>query len=278
MSALKEIMIASRRLLRTWRALALMAATYASLLAALALFVAMKEARLWQVLLTLVFAALAPALFYLLQAMMVNYASGEARASVLLRRSFGDSCKLALASVSLILLAVPFLYFLNKLQTYFPAHVPPVQPARGAWSWQPLQPSVSTPEQLQWSLLVFNTIRFLFCGFVLPLVAIHMWSATLRGGLLSALKSMQHHLSRVFAPEVVQLYTTGLMLFGLIPYVLLFMHTPASRPSVEIGLFTARLLLAFIFTLCGWAVTLDAVTRARAADVARERQVEAEAM
>jgi hypothetical protein len=46
------------------------------------------------------------------------------------------------------------------------------------------------------------------------------------------------------------------MLFGLVPYLLLFMHTPASRPSTEFGLFIARLGLVFAFTLFGWVLTL----------------------
>lgn len=278
MSSLKAILVASMRLLRTWRVVALLAVTYAFLGAALILFVAMKEARVWQVILTLVFAALAPALFFVLQAMIVNYAQGEDQASVLFSRSLGDSCKLALASIPLILVAILFLHFLNKLQTYLPLHVSPVQPSRGMWSWQQPPPSVNTSPPLQWTLLMLNTVRFLFIGFVLPLVAIHLWSATLREGLLSALKGMHHHLARAFAPDVVLTHTIGLMLFSLVPYLLLFMQTPASKPSVEFGLFALRLLLVFVFTLCGWTLTLDALASGRPTDVMVKPQAAAEAV
>jgi hypothetical protein len=270
MRALKEIFAATRRLFKQWRVIVALAAVYASLLAALFFFVATKEVSVWQVMLTLIFAALAPALFFLLQAMIVNYAQGEARAAVLLRRSFRDSCKLALASLPLALLAIFFLYFLNKLQSYFPVHIPSPRPMQVWWPiGPPQQSSVEPTPWLRWSLLILSSLRFLVFGVALPLCAAHVWSATLRDGLPLALKRVHHHLARAFSTDTVLIYTVGLILFGLVPYFLLFTHTPASRPSVEFGLFTARLLLVFVFTLCGWVLTLDALAGAgkvRAAD------------
>jgi hypothetical protein len=263
MRALKEIFVATRRLFKQWRVIIILAAVYASLLATLLLFMATKEATIWQVMLTLVFAALAPALFFLLQAMIVNYAQGEARAPVLLRRSFRDSCKLALASLPLALLAVFFLYFLNKLQSYFPVHVPSPRPVQVWWPvGPPQQSSVEPTPWLRWPLLMLSSLRFLVFGVALPLCAAHVWSATVREGLPPALKRMPQHLARAFSTDTVLIYTVGLILFGLVPYFLLFTHTPASRPSVEFGLFIARLLLVFIFTLCGWVLTLDALASA----------------
>jgi hypothetical protein len=116
---------------------------------------------------------------------------------------------------------------------------------------------------LQWLLLSLASLRLLFFGVLLPLAAVHLWSATLRDGLLPTLKKIPRHLSRAFAPEVVLTYIIGLTLFGLIPYLLLFAHTPASRWSIEFGLFVTRLVLVFIFTLCGWTLTLDALAGAR---------------
>ena len=260
MSALKTIFAATRSLLKQWRVMAVMAAIYASLLAVLFFFIATKEATRWQVLLTLVFAALAPALFFLLQAMMVNYAHGEAKIVTLLRRSFKDSCRLALASLPFALLAVLGLYLLNKLHTYSAFQIPfPHFPQE---TWPPVRPRSSTlgsTPPLSWSHLSFSTLRLLVFAIILPLGAIHLWGATIREGLFKAIKGLPRNLARAFAPEAALTYTVGLVLFALIPYILLFTHTPANSTWVDLTLFVARLLLVFIFTLYGWALTIAAL-------------------
>jgi hypothetical protein len=266
MSALKTIFAATRRLLRQWRVMAVMAAVYSALLAALFLFIATKEASRWQVMLTLVFAALAPALFFLLQAMIVNYAHGEAQAKVLLRRSFRDSCRLALSSLPLALLVVLFIYFLNKPNFYssLQQHLPSFTQER----WSPMQPHSSNMDQsvpLSWSQLALYTLRLLLFAIILPLGAIHLWGATLREGLITTIKKLPRNLVSVFAPQPALVYTLGLALFGLIPYFLLFTHTPASNSRVEFSLFVARLILVFVFTLYGWALTVNALTFANGA-------------
>jgi hypothetical protein len=260
MKAVKTIFAAARRLARQWQVMAVLAAVYASLLAALFFFVATTEATLWQIMWTLSFAALAPALFFLLQAMIVNYARGETSPSRLLRRSFRDSSKLALVSLPLALAFVLFLYFLNKLQSYFPGHDwSPAQTTSEMWPAGPRRSSTGSAGGLQWAVLMWTTLRFLLFGFVLPLIAVHLWSASARDGLLPVLRRAHQHLSRAFRADAVLTYAVGLLLFGLIPYVLLFTHTPAAKPSIEFGLFVARLLLVFVFTLYGWVLTLDAL-------------------
>lgn len=269
MKALKEIFGAVRKLLRHWRVMAVLAAVYAALLASLFLFVATKEATIWQVWLTLIFAALAPALFFLLQAMIVNYARGEVHLLALLRRSFGDSSRLALASLPLALLAVVIVYVLNKFH-----------PAPMAYT-APRQPSLNSIPQLQWSQLIWTTARLLLFSVALPLAAIHLWNAIIRDGLVRGLKSAPHHLARAFAPSAVLIYATGIIFFGLIPYLLLFTRTPAAKPSVEFGIFITRLLLVFLFTLYGWVLTFDAlsnVSNVKNQETIGQRQVEAEAV
>jgi hypothetical protein len=271
MSALKTIFGAFRRLLQQWRVMAVMAAVYASLLAALFLFVAMKEATRWQVTWTLIFAAIIPALFFLLQAMIVNYAHGEATAATLLRHSFRDSCRLALSSIPLALLAVSFIYLLNKshtsaMQLPFPRY------AQAAWPALPQHPSsiISQTDALSWPQLALSTLRLLIFAVVLPLGAIQLWGATVRDGLLAALKKLPRNLARAFAPQPALVYALGLVLFGLIPYFLLFTHTPASNAWVEFSLFVARLVLVFIFTLYGWALTMNALAGAGDVKVVEE--------
>jgi hypothetical protein len=259
--ALETLFAASRRLLKQWRVMAVMAAIYASLLAVLYLFVTTKEATRWQVMLTLVFAALAPALFFLLQTVIVNYAHGEAIASELIRRSFRDSCKLALASIPLALLIFIFFYLLHQtsaIELPFSRFRPEASPAMEL-------PASSTGQAtaLSWPELTLATLRLLVFAVVLPLGAIHLWGATLSDGLLAAFKKLPRNLARTFAPQTALVYAGGLVLFGLIPYLLLFTRTPASNAWVEFSLFVARLFLVFVFTLYGWALTINALAGVR---------------
>jgi hypothetical protein len=263
MSALKTIFAATRRLLKQWRVMALLAAVYASLLGALFLFVATKEATRWQVMWTLVFAALAPVLFFLLQAMIVNYAHGEIKAATLLRRSFRDSCRLALASIPLALLIVLFTYLLNRSHSYTMFELPFSRSTQQTWpAVQAYLPSVNQPLTLSWSQLALSTLRLLVFAIILPLGAIHLWGETSRDGLLAALKKLPRNLSSAFAPRSALVYSFGLVIFGLIPYLLLFTHTPASDPWVAFSFFVARLLLVFVFTLYGWVLTMNALASA----------------
>lgn len=258
MSALKTIFASGRGLLRQWRVMAVMAAVYALLLAALFLFVTTKEATRWQVMWTLVFAAFVPAFFFLLQAMIVNYAHGEAVVPKLIRRSFRDSCKLALSSIPLALLIYLCIFLLSRrsaIELPFSYFTSEMGSALGASS----SSSTAEASALTWSQLLLSTLRLLAFAVILPLGAIHVWGATLREGLRAAFKKLPRTLFRAFAPQSALVYTGGLLLFGLIPYFLLFTHTPASNTWVEFSLFVARLLLVFVFTLYGWALTMSAL-------------------
>jgi hypothetical protein len=260
MSALKTIFSATRKLLKEWRMMAVMAALYASLLAVLFLFVTTKEATRWQVMWTLVLAALVPALFFLLQAVIVNCAHGEATVMTMLRRSFRDSCKLALAGIPLALLAVLCFYLLNKSHLYSAIQIPFSRFGPETLTGAQTQASdMGQALSVSWSQLALSTLRLLVFAVVLPLVAIHVWGATAREGLRAAFKKLPRNLARAFAPDAVLVYASGLVLFGLIPYLLLFTRTPANNTWLEFSLFVARLLLVFLFTLYGWALTMSAV-------------------
>ncbi|HEV7395746.1 MAG TPA: hypothetical protein VGN86_04480, partial [Pyrinomonadaceae bacterium] len=63
-----------RGLFSDWSALAILMGLYALLLGALYGFIAVREATFWQVLLTLLFIALVPLLFFLLQAAILRQA------------------------------------------------------------------------------------------------------------------------------------------------------------------------------------------------------------
>lgn len=230
MSATKIVLGETRRLFREWRAVAAMTAVYALLLAVLFLFVATGEATLWQVTRTLLCAGVAPALLFILQAMIVNYAQGTVSARLLLKSSPGDSCRLAIASLPPALLAWLLFYLTKRPQAW----LPPV---------------------------ALSSLRLLLFGVTLPLIVVGLWSATLRFGLRATLKGARRVVAGAFAPESFCIYFTGLLLFGGVPYLLLLMHTTAGSPALAFGKFIARLLLVFVFTLLGWVLTVAALAR-----------------
>ncbi|HEX8144552.1 MAG TPA: hypothetical protein VF553_18435 [Pyrinomonadaceae bacterium] len=247
---------ASCRLWRSRRVSLLLAGLYSSLLAVLYLFISTREASVGQVLLTLLLAALAPALFFMLQAVAVNYAQGESQWFLLLRRSPGDSCKLALVSLPLILLALVFIYLLNKLQLNSHILTRTVTPSwplvSGGWL-------TASGQTRQWSLIMISTLRLLVFAILLPLLAIHLWSATVVNGLLPTLKRAHRTLALALRPSSVLIYALGLTLFAVIPYFLLFGHVHAGKAWIEIGLLLARLLMVFLFTIYGWTLTVSAL-------------------
>src|SRR3984893_10335045 len=148
---MKQIIETTRSLLKNRSSLAIFAGLYALLLAALYGFIATREARVWQVLLTLLFAASAPVVFFLLQAAIINSAR---QGRIDWYGTLRDSCKLALLALPLILLALGIVYLLNRWQSHFPApHLaprPPVNAAAGK--------AVATPPT-HWPTVLFATAR-----------------------------------------------------------------------------------------------------------------------
>jgi hypothetical protein len=94
---------------------------------------------------------------------------------------------------------------------------------------------------------------------MLPLVAIHLWVASIGSDFLATIKATRNLIVRAFAPHSVLIYAAGCIVFGVIPYLLLFKSTPASRAWMEITFFVARLLLVFFLTLFGWVITMSAL-------------------
>ena len=108
-TSINAIISAARLLLRNRRSLLLMLAVYAGLLAAIYLFVSTREATVSQLVLTLVTVVAAPALFFLLQAAIVNPTS---------RGLIKSSVKLLLVTAPVIALTVLAVYGLSKVQTH----------------------------------------------------------------------------------------------------------------------------------------------------------------
>ncbi|MDQ2937320.1 MAG: hypothetical protein M3R67_07405 [Acidobacteriota bacterium] len=252
-----SIAAAARNVFTNWRTMLLVAIVYASLLAALYFFVAVKEASIAQVILTFVLAIAAPILFFVLQAMVAND-SGEPSVGSFLKKSLASFWKLLLISLPLIALAVLIAYLLAKAQNHFGAGINN--------SAEPLRPLATmakareAAKPIDWKAAMISSVRYLVFGLVLPLAAIHLWLATVREGLGVAIRKLHRHLSRAFAPQSVLIYMAGFLIFGIAPYLLLFKATPTKNAWLEISFLVIRLAIVFALTLFGWAITVRALS------------------
>ena len=265
-NVLTNLFSAARELLGGWPALGVLAALYAALLGACYLFMTTREATVWQVLLTALLAVAVPVLLLLLLAGSARTALGETRPLALLAQAAATGWKLFLVSLPLIALALLFVWGTNKLEDRVKPD--PEEAARAiqereaaaaeggpdAAGARPLPP-------VRWKYVAVVALKLLLLGVVLPLLAINVWLAVARDGLVGALRRLGSTIARAFAPQSALTYAVGLILFALIPYFLL--HTPTRFESnwLELTLFSLRLLLAFAFTLFGWTLTLRALAQ-----------------
>lgn len=252
-----SIITAARKVFTNWRAMLLLAIVYASLLAALYFFLAVREASIGQVILTFALAIAAPLLFFLLQSMVASQTDEETAGS-LLRRSLTSFWKLILISLPLIALAVLIAYLLAKAQNHLGAS--PNEPASDLL--HQIATRVDAPRAarpIDWKVALLSTVRYLAFGLVLPLAAIHLWLATVHEGLGLAVRKLGTHLARAFAPQSVLIYIAGFLVFGVAPYFLLFKTTQTKHAWLELSLLVARLVVVFALTLFGWVITVRAL-------------------
>lgn len=241
--ALRDIAESARGLWRNRRALLMFFVTYIVMLGTTALFVTTREATIRQVLLTFATLLAAPALFFLLQAMCVNFTETTSVAEML-KQSLKNFWKLMIASIPVILVAVALYLLLGKIEAQF----------------------TSPHAKAEWPRVIFSTLRLLLFGLVVPLTSIHLWIALTREDVRSVLRSIRSIVAQAFAPRSVLTYACGLVLFGVLPYLLAILRTSFGREWVEVTLLSARLFLAFCFILLGWVITVGALHRGMRAE------------
>lgn len=268
----QSILAATRNVFGNWRPMLLVALVYAFLLAVLYIFVVVREASMVQVVVTFVLALAAPLLFFLLQSMIVGGLTneGEVRLGPMLKRSLTNLWKLILVTLPLIALTVLIAYLLTKAQARFGATLPeaaaelPRRVADGARE---------AARPIDWRAAAISTVRYLMFGLVLPLAAIHIWLATAREGLRTAVRKIGGIIGRAFSPQSVLIYVLGFIVFGVIPYFILFKSTSSTRAWLELSLFVTRLAAVFALTLLGWVITvkaLSSLSRASSVTTAKE--------
>jgi hypothetical protein len=237
---------------------------YAFLLVASYIFISIREATIWQVLITYALIILIPIGFFILQASIVDRVLDQKfRWRVILI----DALKFLAVMIPMLLLAWLLYYLLNKISARYPAPPVPVQAQA-----PPVNHAVPAPlpaPPLHWPSLIFSTLRFVLFGAALPLATIHLWIAVAGGGFRtlfgdgpkSFLKRIESALARTFSSDSVAIYGLGLIIFFVLPYVILVPVFRIGGNKTEFAVFGLRLLLAFFFSLIGWVSTLTALAR-----------------
>jgi hypothetical protein len=260
MITIKRLLETTKALLTNPRAMAAFAVLYAVLLATLFGFMKIREATVWQVVLTMLFLALIPIQFFVLQASILQHARADKFGWAKLMR---DAIKLAVVTIPIIVLGFAVVYLLNKWQA---RHLAPTVAAL------PIAPGPPKPAPLHMPTVLFATLRFLLLGVVLPLTTIHLWievaardvRASLSGGAKTVLNRIGNVFARALAFDSVLIYALGLIIFVLVPYAILFAPIKVSGTKTDFAIFVARLLLVYLFTLIGWVVTVSALARTAA--------------
>lgn len=238
-------------------ALAVFAITYALLLAALYLFVTTREATVSQVLITYLLMVLIPALFFVLQAAIIDRVrDGKFQWRLILI----DALKSFVITIPILLIAWLLYYLLNKWQLRYP---PPALPSLPITSGPP------RPQPFHLPSVIFATLRFVLFGVALPLAAIHLWIAVAGGevralfanGPLPLLKRIGAALARAFASDSVLIYALGLLIFVGVPYAALFVPFTVKGNKTDFAVFILRLVIVFVFSFIGWLVTISALVR-----------------
>jgi hypothetical protein len=252
--SLKAIGDSALGLFRNPLGLLLLCALYFVLLASPYIFFATGVATGWQLVLS---AITAPGvlLFFVLQAAVVGFALPSTTTfGALLRRMPRDFLKVLLFGLPIIALAVGLIYLLGVLQ----AHLPKIEEAPHVYA---TAAHAEPPAPLHWQDALVSFLWLLLLGFILPLVAAHLWLAAARAGLLPTLKKIHRVTGRALSAQSVFVYAVGLFVFGMMPYFIIYTRTPVSNGWAEISIFAVRLALAFVFTLWGWTITLGALAR-----------------
>jgi hypothetical protein len=258
---LKAMWRAATRLFANWRALILLLILYSALIAALYFFIAVREARVWQVFLTFLLALVAPILFFIIQAVGTRYVERDAGARELFVWAARNFWKLLVVTVPVLLLAWLVAYLFGKFQMDATAAVAEAGRTVGAEA-EAARPAAARAavDLFSWKEVILSTLRFLTLYLILPLVAIHLWIAAARHGMGGAFRNVKDVLASALRPGSVLVYFLGLLLFGVIPYLLITVNFFVGGTWREIIVLGVRLALAALFILFGWLITLGALS------------------
>lgn len=241
---LHSIAAAAQRLFANWAALLISLSLYTALLGAFYLFFTIREATATQVALNLILPIAAVTLFFMIQAMGLSYVRIGVGAAYLLKRSLGDCWRILLASLPLILIAWLIVYLFGKADHAFFT----VSTAAGV-----------TEFRWVWAAIAVHAVQILLLHVVLPLIAIHLWIATVREGLGSAFKGFKRVVTRALAPRSLLIYTAICVVFGPIVYFLVFQQATFTGPWTQLWAVGSKTALALLLAFIAWLLTLGSM-------------------
>ena len=232
---------------------------YAVLLVSFYFFISTREATVGQVFLTYALLFLVPALFFIFQAAILDFARNR---KFVVKPLLLSALKLFLVTIPILLIGALVWWLMNKLQLRYAA--PPAPVVFG--------PTPPKPQPVHWPTMLITTLRFVLFGVAFPLATIHLWieasvcdlRASFSGGAKTIFGAIGRTLARAFSSEAVFVYGLGLILFVLGPYLFLFVPVHVKGTKTDFAVFILRLLLAFSFTFVGWVVTVTTLLRTNA--------------
>jgi hypothetical protein len=240
-----SIAAAAQRLFANWAALLISLSMYAALLGAIYLFFTIREATATQVALNLILPIAAVALFFMIQAMGLSYVRIGVGAAYLLKRSFEDCWRILLASLPLILIAWLIVYLFGKADQAFFIESGAAGSKSMVWGW---------------GAIAAHAVQILLLHVLLPLIAIHLWIAAVRGGLVAAFKGINRVVTRSLAPRSLLIYVAICAVFGAIVYLLLFKSITFKNEWTELWIVGIKTALALLLTFIGWLLTLGSMS------------------
>src|SRR5262249_19275872 len=180
------------------------------------------------------------------------------RAPRLLGGAFKDFWKLVVISIPVALLVWAVIYFAGRIDSSIK---PTVQQAARALTPRPKAPGHAVPSApVPWQVTLTWTVAYVLLLAAFPLMLAQVWAKVARLGFGEALRSLGRTLARAFAPRAVLTYVFGFIFFAVVPYLLVFVKTPAANAWIEAGLLAARLIIAALLTLLGWTMTVGALS------------------
>src|SRR5262245_52235218 len=229
-----SIAAAAQRLFANWAALLISLSMYSALLGAIYLFFTIREATAAQVALNFVLPMATVALFFLIQAMGLSYTRIGVGAAYLLKRSLRDCWR--------ILLALLIVYLFGRAdQVFFSESL------------------TAESKAIRWAAVAVHAVQILLLYVLLPLIAIHLWIATVREGLAAAFKGFNRVATRALAPRSLLIYVAICAVFGAIIYFLLFKKISFEGEWTELWAVGIRTALAMLLTFIGWLLTLGSM-------------------
>jgi hypothetical protein len=264
-NVLSALFNSARKLLRDFGALVVLAVLFAALVASAVVFVTTREASVFQLGLTALAAIALPVLFFLLASAAVTYAVGASSAFGLLGGALRNAFKVFLLAVPVLALVVGTVWAMNKLEAR--VKIDPDEQARYEAQTREHSDDEAGDEAphpkppVRWAYVFYSALQLFLLGFVLPLVAIHLWIVAARDGLKAAIIRSPRTIIRALSSRSVFTYALGMIVFALVPYFFFIKQTPSKTGWLELSFLSVRLVVAFALALFGFVTTCAALAR-----------------